>query len=80
MMNFFRSSLNDLKNELIGEYNKCSCNELYKGFVQSEIKSKGLEIGRRWRIHEEMDALIFRDMITPGDNRYAMIKGRYRNL
>ena len=37
-------------------------------------------IGPRWCIVAEGDALVFRDTLTGGDNRYAMLAGQSKNL
>ena len=52
--------------------------------VLEKIKNSGIRLGNRWIIREEgtgsYEALVFRDLVSSGDTRYAMFKGRKTNL
>lgn len=50
------------------------------GGVLDKIQEDGLEIGNRWVIKQEGTALVFRDTVSSGDTRYAMLKGKKVNL
>ena len=62
-------------------------NGLYRAFQRrllNYIRYNGLYLGNRWLIREEgtgsYEALVFRDMRSAGDRRYAMFQNRYVDL
>jgi hypothetical protein len=51
--------------------------------VLSELASKGVDIGTRWRVVQEGNNLIFRDMVAKAsgqDKRYQFSSGVSKNL
>jgi hypothetical protein len=43
-------------------------------------ESETLLSGKRWRIAVEAGILVFRDTLSPGDNRYAFWPGQYTDM
>ena len=62
-------------------------NGIYRAYqtrILNYIRYNGLQLGNRWVIREEgtgsLEALVFRDMRSAGDKRYAMFRNRYVDL
>ncbi len=58
-------------------------NALYLNFqnqVLNYIRNNGLRLGNRWIIRQESSFLVFRDLLSGGDKRYAMAANRYVDL
>jgi hypothetical protein len=55
--------------------------EQAKTAILTHVRNNGIRLGNRWLIHEEgtgsYEALVFRDMNSPWDSRYAMFPGCY---
>ena len=56
----------------------------WRNQVLNYIRYNGLRLGNRWIIREEgtnsYEALVFRDLNSGGDKRYAMYANRYVDL
>jgi len=79
------SSLTQKVNQLESELDELK--DTVEGIVDEvleKIKNSGIRLGNRWIIREEgtgsYEALVFRDLVSSGDTRYAMFKGRKTNL
>ena len=50
-----------------------------KQIQNGNIKTNSVSLGSRWIISDEGPALVFRDKLTGGDQRFALWNGRYRD-
>jgi hypothetical protein len=52
--------------------------------ILADVQSQGLKLGNRWIIREENTTttqdLVFRDLLSGNNSRYAMLKGQHVNL
>ena len=76
--NDLREKVSELESEVSRLQSALDSDE--NGGVLDKIQEDGLEIGNRWVIRQEGTALVFRDTVSSGDTRYAMLKGKKVNL